>query len=232
MSSIILISVQNSSSKQDGLEDPGSNFGETDIPDLKHEQPIQCFPLFMRFLPRSITLDEHLRKMFKKWPSVQQACCIKVADAETRGFRGVVVFRLEKERAESIDELQQPYTSEEQKFSTMFWIANVSSLYCWSLSQLSSIVPPRATPNSDLHTLVPTQPQPENLEVRRRLLGLYHTDRIEPGCILMLPPFKDRLPEYYVDPRIEPKAYNHPIIVVQLYGDDLFDIVIASTAPG
>jgi hypothetical protein len=59
-------------------------------------------------------------------------------------------------------------------------------------------------------------------------IGENHDDHLMLGCIMALLEFEFRRPEYYMDPKLERKAYGCSVVLIRHIGDRLFNIVVVS----
>lgn len=135
--------------------------------------------------------------------------------------RGVITFGDETERDQALvelNELQEPYTCSDQNLNTLWWAPEPLIL--------------RSLPTS-WGEMARLRYQIDRIRIQRaneRQPNYQFVDRTScsEGNVLMLPRFDQERKGRYIDPRIHPGGYGHPVIVTRIQEDNFVNIVIVS----
>jgi hypothetical protein len=194
--------------------------------ELDEPVPIQLFPLLVRNLPNDTT-EEDLKQRFATWRSVKYVRIFESKLRQRTTQRGVVVFSEDEERYNAIEELQIQYIGTASNGNVMYWMVPWSNLYSKSFLE--------AAPWIKSKTPTATTTWDEEEQQKWNQLRWDPVSRVRgklcEGYVVMLPPFRYRRPEFYVDPRIESRQYGCPVMVVAEMEDDLYAVVLVSLRP-
>jgi hypothetical protein len=194
---------------------------EDNAPGLLHlhhevgeESPHPGFPLFVKYLASGTTVAG-LEKMFGSCSIFRSAFILRSGSGRKYG-RGLAIFNGGLERLIAWDALQESWLGEGQHKHIMLWPA----------SPKLTFLNPRLVP---WEMPARTNRQANWTEKLFTAVGPNRRDKFVPGCVALLPPWNVQAPHFYIDPRLEQGAFNHPVIVLRRVGGSLYHIVLVSS---